>query len=77
MALLRMLGNWLFTKSPDQLLILKLALLAVLAMAGEEERHKMNLLGTFYFPKKLSLIYKHLILSKNSTTIQLFAPLFA
>lgn len=35
------------------------------------------LLGTFYFPKKLSLIYKHLILSKNSTTIQPFAPLFA
>ena len=42
----------------------------VFAMVGEKGRHNMNLLGTFYFPKKFVIyIYKHLILSKNSTTI--------
>lgn len=36
------------------------------AITGEEGRYNVNLLGTFYFPKKkLSLIYKHLILSKK------------
>lgn len=55
--------------------------LAGVAATGDEEFFSIISAGIFFifiFKKKIVVyIYKHFILSKNSTTIQLFAPLFA